>query len=211
MYIYGEWVGPGIHKGPDLAVNKLARRVFAPFCRWTASGGYELIYNTVEETSIKCLPEDIYPVIVVDSVVIVTDGDNTEACKSIEEKVAQIGAISVWAKTYFDIEGTGEGVVYARSGTELLSFKAKVPEFRARHTANAVGGELQELPDVSEWITPARVCQVLEESQLVNTPKNYGSLIKAVIEDARNEGAPTTPQFGKKASRVVVELLCNME
>lgn len=183
--VYGEWCGPGIQKG--VAISEIPKKVFAVFAArpldgsdtlivepaalYAAVGGIPDVYVLPWYTRPLSHSSDTrgYAQLVVDWKK--SDQELTEIIKPVNQWVEEVEANDPWVKENFNVDGTGEGLVFypvseAHLGFESfqnLTFKAK----GEKHKNIKTSAPAQVNPEVAASIdafvelvlTPARLEQ----------------------------------------------------
>lgn len=202
--ITGEWCGPGIQKG--VAVNQLPHKVLAVFAiRVIAAAHEEFITAPAALSSLEKIngvhvipwfnggqvfdidwkksAEELQPVI-----------DN------INQLVAEVEAVDPWVKQVFNIEGTGEGLVFypgQKSSAKQfsdLAFKAK----GEAHKVVARTKPVQADPTIVDGalsfadmvVTPARLEQgvrAINDGELVFDTSKIGQFLMWINKDVLKE------------------------
>lgn len=171
VIVFGEWCGPGIMKG--VAINQVPKKVFAVFCAAVlpTEDDTPLIVNPdelrmylPERDDIHILPwygeaQDIPLLETAETLQPILDNINAE--------VLRVEACDPWVRATFDVEGTGEGLVYypishgTRKRFSDLVFKAKGEKHK--NVAKAKPAQLD--PAVADSID-AFATMVLTEARL---------------------------------------------
>jgi hypothetical protein len=184
--IFGEWCGSGIQKG--VAISNIGRKIFAPFMLQygqTDDDNYgkgtrvvvepSLLSNVIgEHKDIFVLPWVGKSNLVMDFY----DDDSTRAAIArANDLVAEVEPCDPWVKAVFDVEGTGEGIVFypyllnpeamTRWHFSTFGFKAKGEKHKVVKTRAAVQIEPEVASSIAEFVemfvTEARLEQGVRE------------------------------------------------
>ena len=227
--IFGEWSGPGIHKG--CAIHKIENKIFAVFAA---------IIHEDETTHWVYEPKDLDLLVGKASTfmgntlhVLPWHTDEVEVNWNFTGEMLQptVDAINVevdaveqcdpWVKSVFGVEGIGEGLVYypvskehqSRDDFSNLSFKAKGEKHKVVKTKKAVQVNPSVVASVTEFVdlvvTDARLEQGVQE--VCNGEydmKKIGHLLGFIGKDVSKECQAELEASGltwKQVSKAVVD------
>jgi hypothetical protein len=170
MILFGEWCGPGIMKG--VAVNKIPSKIFAVFAaaEIPVEDDSVLIVEPEELQKLVTGVPDVHVLPWFGDIVNIPVLEEAEVVQplldTINSDIAVLEACDPWVKATFDIEGTGEGLVFYPLGQNRkrfsdLCFKAK----GEKHKIVAKAAPVQLDPAVAEGIDQF-VNMVLTEARL---------------------------------------------
>jgi hypothetical protein len=214
VIIYGEWVGPGIQKGVALA--ELPKRVFAVFAaRILDSENSLIVYPEQLETLVHGI-EDCYTIpwynrtlthgsdtrvtMRLDIDWSQTDEELTKITTEINKWVGEVEAHCPFTRDYFQIDGTGEGLVFypvshqGYTNFSNLTFKAKGEKHKNIATAKPAQVNPESAANVDAFVsmvlTQARLEQgadVINGDLLSFTKANLGKFLQWIIADVQKE------------------------
>lgn len=229
VVVFGEWCGPGIQKG--VAVCGIQHRAFAVFAAQFLKGD-----SSVDELIVD--PNDLNDIIsgspkfdIANTHVIPWYGEDINVpwleqsdvlesiVSGINDEVLRVESCDPWVKSVFDIEGTGEGIVYypvshpGRKHFSDLAFKAKGSAHKivARAKPAQVDPTVaKSMEDFAELVlTPARLEQfarAVNGGELVFESKLIGPFIGLICSDVKKESADELEASGldwKRVNKVV--------
>jgi hypothetical protein len=201
VIIYGEWCGPGIMKG--VAINKIPNKIFAIFAAQPISSETNECTDTmiVDPVLLRSLIENIPNTHVIpwetDEIAVKWHETSEEL---INEFVAKIDTCDPWVKRVFDIEGTGEGLVFypishpGRKFFSDLAFKAKgeghviVAKTKPAQVDPTVASNVDMFATMT--VTKARCEQgvrAINNGELVFDPSKIGEFLKWMNIDIAKE------------------------
>lgn len=213
--IYGEWFGPGIQKG--VAANKVPTKMFAIFS--IQYGHYDDIDDALViidpseivkffHTNGVNLPENVHilPWYGDDIEIDYADTDELEkVVVTLNDVVDEVEKVDPWIKDVFDIEGTGEGLVYypvsfqkhgyiKRWHLSTFMFKCKGLKHQTIKQKNVVQLNPEIVASIDEFVdlvtTKARLEQGAREvnrGELVFDKKLIGPFIGWFSKDVKKE------------------------
>lgn len=183
--IYGEWCGSGIQKG--VAISNIGKRVFAVFAARPLDGSDTLIIEPATlQAAVGGIPDvyilpwytrpvehgsdtKAYAQLPVDWKS--SDSELTELIAPVNQWVKDVETNDPWVKEIFNVDGTGEGLVFypiseAHLGFESFSylcFKAKGEKHKNIKTSAPVQVNPETAASISAFVdlvlTPARLEQ----------------------------------------------------
>lgn len=200
--IYGEWCGPGIQKG--VAINKIPEKIFAVFAIFISGEREEFIDEPVALNMLGKIP-GVYVIPWFNSgeTFSFNLSETPEALQPELDKVNQhvlaVETCDPWVKATFNVEGTGEGLVFypdhaTRKSFSDLAFKAK----GEKHQVVAHTKPVQADPTVAAGIasfvemvvTPARLEQgvrAVSEGELTFDQRKIGAFLEWISKDIIKE------------------------
>lgn len=222
--VFGEWAGPGVQKG--VALTQIGKKIFAIFAiligdRLMVSPEHILEFlGEPKDELFYVLPwhdDEIQQdenVVLSESDVFITKGrieiDWNDSAESLSQKiapinewVAEVEKCDPWVKSVFNVEGTGEGLVFYPtsfllrndSGSMTLenfsnwTFKAKGEEHKNIKTAKPVQVDAEKAASVDAFaelvLTEARLQQGATAVGI--EIKNTGKFVAWCIADVQKE------------------------
>lgn len=199
VWLYGEWIGPGIQKG--VAINKLEHKQFVLFGMYYDFGedhpdnrhepAIEIPEtwgaNSIGMYSIKSAP--------INWILEIDLNKPNKSIEQIDKWVKKVEQECPWGDL-FDIKGTGEGIVFTNWDDPKfpIRFKAKGEKHQATSEKKVKAIDPIVASASSQFVdavlTESRLNQGLEylkEMNLVDTMENTGTYIKWVINDVLTE------------------------
>lgn len=169
--IFGEWCGPGVQKG--VAITQVENKQFAIFSiqygEYDEDGNADMlvepsrIMDFFESRNID-LPDNVHILPWEDEVTVnFTDMESLErAVDHMNSKVEAVEALDPWVKEHFDVDGTGEGLVYYpisfqkdgyinRTYLSTYMFKAKGEKHKVQKDKKAVILDPEVVANVNEF------------------------------------------------------------
>jgi hypothetical protein len=212
--LYGEWCGPGIQKG--VAISQIPQKVFAIFAARPIDELGEIRPDAlfVEPDELKKLVENatrnipgVYVLPWYNEGLDVDWAESSEEltkdAELINEWVSKVEANDPWVQATFNVQGTGEGLVfYPRSDEHLgftnftnLVFKAKGEKHKNIATAKPAQVDASTAASVDAFVamvlTEARLEQgatkVSPDGALTYDMKNTGKFVTWVSADVEKE------------------------
>ena len=203
VIIHGEWAGPRIQK--NIAVSEIEKPIFAVFaiqCGLLESGKAE--YQIDPEEIKIFLGENPCHILPWYSSIFVNYYEHESLLKTREEielQVKEVERVDPWVADTFNINGTGEGLVFypyfnsVGVKTDLLSkfmFKAKGELHKVKKTKQLVPIDIETLSTLQEFaesfITEARLLQAVTEAcENKYEVKYIGSFLEWITNDIRKE------------------------
>lgn len=192
LWLYGEWIGPGIQKG--VGINQLNRKQFVLFSTYSELEGlsyppYDIPFNS-SATSIG-----LYSIrSSCKNWIIELDVKNPDpkTLNNIDKWTKEVEDQCPWAEM-FGIEGFGEGIVWTSYDTdEVHPIRFKTKGEKHQVTKEKIAKEINsELSDKIEkfilaTVTESRLNQginYLEENNLDDTMENVSVFIKWILND----------------------------
>lgn len=211
VIIYGEWVGPGIQKGVALA--ELPKRIFAVFAaRILGSEDSLIVYPEQLETLVHGVP-DCYAIpwynrtLAQGSETRVTmrlevdwsqtDEELTKITTKINKWVGEVEAHDPFVKDYFQIDGTGEGLVFypvsnghqGYTNFSNLTFKAKGEKHKNIATAKPAQVNPEAAANVDAFVSMVCTEARLEQgvAAVGHELKLTGKFIQWIVADVQKE------------------------
>lgn len=211
VYIYGEWVGPGIQSG--VAVSELKEKHFFVFAVDIHDdlGNYKYrLYcpDAIEELLGEGMHENVIVIPWFDKIEInfLEKAKTEEALLRLNLVVEKIGECDPLIKDIFELEGAGEGVVaypllgyepgrLYSAGEEYFSwfnFKAKSEAHRVNKTKTAVQFDPEKYASIQifadHYCTEQRLLQGFREAvSETRDSRLTGDFIKWVVQDIYKE------------------------
>jgi hypothetical protein len=183
--VYGEWCGPGIQKG--VAISEIPRKSFVVFAARPLDGSDQLIVEPEELEGLVSGIPDVYVLpwysrpchhgcdtnvhAKLDIDWKHSNEELTTTIAPVNDWVAEVETKDPWVKTVFNVEGTGEGLVFYPVSTPHLGFesftnlcfKAKGEKHKNIATAKPVQVSAESAASVDAFcslvLTPARLEQ----------------------------------------------------
>jgi len=206
VIIYGEWIGPGIQK--NVAVSQIPKKVFAVFAARPLDGSDTLIVEPQELQAIVGGLPDVYVLPWYPQSIDIdwkqTDEELTKTIAPINDWVMAIEANDPWVQATFNVQGTGEGLVFYPTSTPHLgfedftnlTFKAKGEKHKNIATAKAVQVSAEAAASIDAFVamvlTPARLEQgaraILGEHKHEDALKCLFCTTGALTYDMKNTG-----------------------
>lgn len=188
IFIYGEWCGKGVQKG--VAVAEL-EKMFVIF-NVMISGSSVSVTEILQDHTSTLNDARIYHIYQFTTWKLTVDfsspSDSMDQLTKITNQVEKRCPVG----TYFNVEGTGEGVVW--SGLymdEILRFKVKGEEHSVVKTKNRVTISPEKQKSIQDFVdfsvTENRLQQGFNEIEI----KSIGCLIKWVVDDIQKEELDT--------------------
>lgn len=216
--VFGEWCGPGVQRG--VAISQIGRRVFAVFAV-LIDGVYITDPESLEELCPRHEDTFVLPWMT-EPFDINFKHIGRDIVDRMNADVAIVEKSDPWVKSLFDIDGTGEEIVYYPtlphgigqllsadcSSSEYLGrrvFKAKGEAHRVNGHKEAVSVNTAQLEGVPEFVefsvTEARLQQALAEIGGDPDITKTGDFLKWVQQDIVKECSDELAQFSlqKKA------------
>ena len=224
VWLYGEWIGPGIQKG--VGINQLPSKQFVLLGQYydakidgIKSGFVDAIEippewgaNAIGFYSIKSAP--------VNWILEIDMANPNKAIEQINNWVAEVERECPWA-SLFHIEGTGEGIVFTcwnirKTISSEGSYKVQPLRFKAKGEKHQATSEKKvkaidpiqagkEQKFVDAVLTESRLNQGLEylrEMGLEDTMQNTGTYIKWVLGDIVDEEFKLLGELGLEWNNV---------
>lgn len=205
VIIYGEWCGPGIQK--NVAIAQIPKKVFAVFAARPLDGSDTLIVEPQDLQAIVGGLPDVYILPWYNEGLEVDWAESSEELAKdttlINEWVMGVEANDPWVQATFNVQGTGEGLVfYPRSDEHLgftnftnLVFKAKGEKHKNIATAKPAQVDASAAASMDAFVamvlTEARLEQgatkVSPDSALTYDMKNTGKFVNWVSADVEKE------------------------
>lgn len=176
--LFGEWIGPGIQK--NVAVSEIPNKVFAIFAARPLDGSDRLIIEPDElKTLVADMPVDFNVHVLpwyekeIDIDWKQSDEELSKATAQINDWVASVEACDPWVKATFNVNGTGEGLVFYPTSTPHLGFESFTNlVFKAKGEAH-------------KMVATAKPAQINAE-----VANSINSFVEMVLTSARlNQGA----------------------
>lgn len=212
IIIYGEWSGPGIQKG--VAISKIQNRIFAVFAvRYLRNGeltdvliiDHDEIYDHIrpvselEGSNVYILP---WHTEIIDLDWLAPSEDLQLKLDQISSWIKEIETCDPWVSKTFQVDGTGEGLVFYPYNSHLgykffsdLGFKAKgekhqtVVQAKPAQVDAAIAANIEMF--VKMVVTPARLEQGVKavNGELVFEMKKIPLFLKWMQDDLIKETA----------------------
>src|SRR5574337_514184 len=204
VIIYGEWCGPGIQKG--VAIAQIPKKVFAVFAIRPLDSDELIVEPQDIQAVVGGLP-DVYILPWYNEGLEVDWAESSEELTKdtafINEWVGAVEANDPWVQATFNVQGTGEGLVfYPRSDEHLgftnfsnLVFKAKGEKHKNIATAKPAQVDASVAAGIDAFVamvlTEARLEQgatkVSPDGALTYDMKNTGKFVTWVSADVEKE------------------------
>lgn len=216
--LYGEWCGPGIQDG--VAINKINNKIFAVFAARSLLSSNKFIIDPSELTDlVKDINTSIYTIGWYSPAAFLNSNNEvspmswhidfssseeelSHCLESINTSVLEVEENDPWVKSKFDVQGTGEGLVFypvstehlGYSNFENLAFKAKGEKHRVLKTKEPAQLNAQVTANAQQFaelvLTDARLEQgvrVIANGDLIFDSKLTGKFIAWMLQDVQKE------------------------
>ncbi|HVI40101.1 MAG TPA: RNA ligase family protein [Anaerovoracaceae bacterium] len=202
MVVFGEWCGPGIQKG--VAVNNIPNKIFAVFAVQVLPGDELIVQPDLISGLIKSVPNTyVLPWYgsEVDVEWLTSSETLQKTADAINVMVAEVEKCDPWVKDTFNVEGTGEGLVFyplshlGRKAFGDLCFKAKGDQHKVVHAKAPAQVDPEKAANAEAFaalvLTDARLEQgtraVSADGEFTFEIKNVGKFIGWVSKDVEKE------------------------
>ena len=192
VYVYGEWVGPGIQKG--VALSQLPKKEFIPYCKFNEKFGYHW-----EDALPYCLAFNI------PTVRFTVGGPMEEVVALIKQETLKVESQCPVGK-HFGVEGIGEGIVWWCNELNGVMFKSKGDKHQSGKGTPYVPPTAEELAAIGAartfakaLVTPERVEQALrylDEMGFERSKKSTGHFMKYFQTDLEEESRAERVEAG---------------
>lgn len=209
LCIYGEWIGPGIHK--NCAINKLKTKQFVIFSVKNLDTDHYIYPDSIQTNS-----HDIYHINQVEPFHITIDFNNPgEANELLTNMTLQVENQCPWGEK-FGCEGIGEGIVwscndYPHHPRFMFKTKGEKHSNKKQRTVAPIDHELvSNINQCVDYILgEARLDQGLEYLKEMNIPltmKGIGEYLKWINTDCIKEDMDVIEESGLEWKDVCKEI-----
>lgn len=196
--LYGEWVGPGIHKG--VAINKLPEKQWVLFAVKSDNkyiDAVPILFDKYSDANIFSIEDSVKFIITVD---FNNQKSKETALEYVTQKTNEVEKQCPWGAK-FGCEGIGEGIVLIpiedQFGRQSLYWKSKGKKHKITEEKNKKQNLLDQetINSISEFVSYAvtenRLNQGLDYLREMNlstdSMKSTGNFIKWVSQDIKRE------------------------